>query len=108
MKRIVLAALLLALAVPALADEKFGAMDADKDQKITWDEFKAAHPGMTRAAFDMIDADKNGYLSHEEWDAFVQSHRRGMMGGQEGGGQPGAQPPQSHGGSKPLITPPAK
>lgn len=104
MKRIVLTALLLALAVPALADEKFDAMDANKDAKVTWEEFKAAYPAMTRAAFDMIDADKNGYLTHEEWDAFVQSHRRSMMGGQEGG----AQPPQSHGGSKPLITPPAK
>lgn len=107
MKYIALLAFLLAVAVPAWADEKFNAMDVDKDGKVSWEEFKKTYPGMTRAAFDMIDVAQDGYISLEEWDIFSKSHKRGMSG-PEGQGHTNAPSMPSHGGSQPLITPPVK
>lgn len=108
MKYIALIGLILAWAVPAWADAKFDAMDTDKDKKVTWEEFQKAYPNMTRAAFDMIDTAQEGYISPEEWDVFMKSHRRSMS--QEGQGErqaPSTPSMPSHGGAQPLITPPS-
>lgn len=100
----------------AHADEKFTAMDSNKDGKISWDEFMAAYPQMQKAAFEAIDINKDTTLSPEEWEMFMARHQMGKMnqGGMGGGmgsdmtgkGERPAAP--GHGGAAPLITPPVK
>ena len=113
MKRILLALLCLGLAATAAhADEKFDAMDTNKDGSVSWEEFHAAYPQMQKAAFESIDADKSGSISHEEWDMFMMHHQMGKMsqgGGMGGGmGTPPAAGGTGHDAPAPLITPPAK
>lgn len=112
----------LALALPALmvstahADDKFTQMDANKDGKVTWEEFHKTYPQMQQAAFDGIDADKDKVLSHEEWDTFLAQHSMGRAAapGAMGGGMGGAMPPKAMpdspktDGAPRMITPPAK
>ncbi len=84
--------------------ESFQKMDADKDGKVTREEFAKAHPGMKDSAFGMLDKDQNGCLSQEEWDSFMQGH--GAMQTQQGGAKaPGSCPVKP--GAMPMVTPPA-
>ena len=98
-------------AATAHADDKFAAMDTDKDNAVSYDEFRAAYPQMQKTAFEAIDVNKDGTLSHEEWDMFRARHQMGKMGqgGGMGGGMGGMPPAgDAHGAGKPLITPPAQ
>lgn len=82
----VLCALALAAGVPAavcaapapsgvsLADVRFAALDGDGDSRVTWEEFHTANASIARQGFDIIDADKNGDISLEEWRAFAANH----------------------------------
>lgn len=110
-------ALPLALAANAHADDKFGQMDTNKDNKVSLEEFQAAYPKMQQAAFDGIDSNKDKSISHEEWDTFMAQHSMGRAGGMGGGmGGMGGMPPKADAptGDAPkadtprMITPPAK
>lgn len=83
--------------------ESFQKMDADKDGKVTKEEFAKAHPGMKESTFGVLDKDNNGCLTQEEWDSFMQGH--GAMKAQPGGAAPGACPVKP--GAMPMVTPPA-
>ena len=103
MVRMLFVSLFLLLAVPAVAADGFGRLDADNDGKVTWEEFSAALPNMKKAAFETIDTDKDGVLTRAEWDAFASDHGRKMHEGQNA---PAA--PQGKSGALPLIEPPKK
>lgn len=112
MKHIPLALLcLLFLAVPALANDKFNAMDANKDGSVSWEEFQTTYPSMKREAFDAIDVNKDGGISLEEWIMFTARHQEGRMGSPGMKGMPpGMGGDRNEGGHMtpaPLITPPA-
>ena len=95
-----------ALAMPGTGKssaESFQKMDADKDGKVTKEEFAKAHPGMKESTFGVLDKDNNGCLTQEEWDSFMQGH--GAMKAQPGGAAPGAWPVKP--GAMPMVTPPA-
>ncbi len=81
---------LLLVPFSALADDRFNALDADKDHKVSWEEFHAVNTNMPRIAFDSIDLDKDTFISHEEWDHFINNH---STGGMPGGGI--AMPPKN-------------
>lgn len=91
---------LVSVAAVASAADSFSRMDADNDGLVVWEEFSAALPNMKRAAFDTIDANKDGAVSRAEWDAFAADH------GQKHRGQGASAVPG--GGDKPLIEPPRK
>lgn len=61
----------------------FEQLDADKDGRLSREEFGAmmhgsAHPDNKDAAFKMIDTDGDGSISPQEWDAFKESHAKAM------------------------------
>lgn len=100
MLRVLGVAFFLLSVAPVMAADTFSRMDADNDGRVVWEEFSAALPNMKRAAFDTIDANRDGVVSRAEWDAFAADH------GQKRRGQgPSAVP---GGGDKPLIEPPRK
>jgi hypothetical protein len=98
------------------ADERFKSMDTDTKGFINFEDFQKRYPNMQRPAFDSIDADKNGRISLEEWRAFFQGHSaaEAMPPGRmppPGGGMGGQMPPPGHDGERsgtPLILPPAQ
>ncbi len=104
MKRFFLFAFFVLLVAPSLAADRFTHMDADHNDAIVWKEFEASMPQMRRQAFDIIDANKDGQISREEWSAFSTRHgdqsRHAMKGTSTPQGD--AQP------QKPLINPPTK
>jgi hypothetical protein len=65
----------------AKAREKFAKMDANKDGKLDAADRGAHHSQMAAAMFDRVDADKNGSISREEWNAgatrLAQAHASG-------------------------------
>ena len=78
MKKLILIAwsLVLTGVVPAVAADialetdtakKFLQMDADKNGKVTREEFRKTYPGLSPNVFDALDADKDGDISIEEW-----------------------------------------
>lgn len=48
----------------------FGTIDNDYDGEMTTTEFKTAFPDGKDAVFQQADGDKNGTVSHEEWEEF--------------------------------------
>lgn len=121
-----LAALLLspgaAEARPEMAGQnaasRFAAMDADKDGKLSREEFFAAQPNMKEAAFVAIDTDKDGFISAAEWEGFATDHGKseaqmpqghppqGM--GKDASGAEGASSGKDGGAAPSLLMPPAK
>ncbi len=72
---ILLASLLVVSSVPGWADEAkdhicFRALDADKDGRVTFEEF-AKHYGTDEARFKAADADQDGQLTHDEYHALL-------------------------------------
>ena len=55
-------------------DVRFTEIDTNSDGGISWKEFSAVLPNMTRTAFDMIDTDSSGTIIAEEWAAFSSGH----------------------------------
>ena len=83
-------------AAPALAMPGMG---------VSKEEFKKFFPQMQDGAFAAIDKNKDGSISHEEWQGFSKSHAMGRAG------HPDAQmPPAGEAAPKtmPLVTPPSK
>ena len=118
---IALAAVLCLWAAPAQANppaegakvDKFVLMDADKDGKVTYEEFKTYFPNMREEAFAVIDKNGDKAIDRAEWDEFVANHSSGHMGGSMGnmmggqGGMPGNPMMPSPGSADmPLVTPP--
>ena len=62
-----------------MAREHFAKMDANKDGKLDAADRGVQHGRMAGAMFDRIDADRNGSISREEWNAgatrMAQAHR---------------------------------
>ena len=106
-----------AQANPAATDaakvDKFTQMDTNKDNKVTYEEFKAFYPNMREEAFAVIDKNGDKAIDRAEWDEFVSNHSSGHMGGSMGnmmGGQNGmpgnAMMPTPGSADMPLVTPP--
>ena len=49
-------------------------LDADQDNQLTFDEYSAKHQEQLRKGFDMIDGEKNGVISEDEWNTFREVH----------------------------------
>lgn len=87
----------------------FDKMDADKDGKVSQEEFLKAHPGMKPEAFARIDKNGDKVITSEEWGQFMVGHS--SMGGGQGGSpmggmgmpQSGSMPPS---GEMPMVMPP--
>lgn len=85
-----------ASAMPEMAGQKtvedrYAKMDADKDGKVTPEEFFATYPQMKEGAFKAIDENGDGFISPEEWKNFAAGHKSsdphaGMGGAPAGGG----------------------
>ena len=77
-----------AQANPAATDapkvDKFELMDTNKDGKVSYEEFKAYFPNMREEAFAVIDKDGDKAINRAEWDEFVSNHSSGHMGGSMG------------------------
>ena len=77
-----------AQANPAATDapkvDKFELMDTNKDGKVSYEEFKAYFPNMREEAFAVIDKDGDKAINRLEWDEFVSNHSSGHMGGSMG------------------------
>lgn len=58
----------------ALTDARFAALDGDGNGRVTWEEFHTTNPSISRQGFDLMDLNKNGELSLEEWRAFTANH----------------------------------
>ena len=120
-------------AAAASPEDRFTELDADGSGGVTWEEFSSALPGMTNAAFGMIDKDSSGAIDREEWKSFSAGHggtapagsmppgkmpppgmMKGMMKGMgmpvQRDGAAASIPGRSAGGkdSMPLVLPPAQ
>ena len=77
-----------AQANPAATDapkvDKFELMDTNKDGKVSYEEFKAYFPNMREEAFAVIDKNGDNVINRAEWDEFVSNHSSGHMGGSMG------------------------
>ena len=66
---------------PGAADSplagRFAAMSPDQDGKVSREKFLAAYPHMRDAAFDAIDADRDGFITLDEWLAFFRGQHVG-------------------------------
>ena len=86
---IVIAVLMMALTIaPALAGHHYNGMghgcmmntwdmnklDANQDQSITFDEYSSNVNAKLKMGFDMVDADKDGVISADEWNTFLTVH----------------------------------
>ena len=49
-------------------------LDGNADSKITFDEFSAPQVDRLRSAFNMLDTDKDGFISKQEYDEFLKVH----------------------------------
>ena len=78
MKKLILAAafaLLLCQPVAARTNYNvcFNSLDADADGSMSKGEFMVAFSEGDTSVFDQADADKDGVVSHEEWEAYKQA-----------------------------------
>ncbi len=55
-------------------------MDENQDGVLSFDEFSAPQQQRLKAGYDMIDTDKDGLVSPDEWDAFRAVHGLGETG----------------------------
>ncbi|MDJ0811300.1 MAG: hypothetical protein QNJ48_07820 [Desulfobacterales bacterium] len=86
--KILLVAFILAVAVPlAFAGHHYHGYghgkdmswnmsdkDSNGDGTLSFEEFSAKQMDMLRAGFDMIDTDKDGKISVDEWNTFLKVH----------------------------------
>ncbi|TVM19886.1 hypothetical protein DPQ33_01260 [Oceanidesulfovibrio indonesiensis] len=80
MMRAIALACLLAAAVTAFAatdryPADFSEMDLNNDGVLTWDEFHAYYPELSRDAFDGADQENDGRVTPEEWQEFIKKPR---------------------------------
>ena len=53
----------------------FADMDTNGDKQLSYEEFKTIFPATNQTAFDRIDTDSDGALSHGEWKQFKEMHK---------------------------------
>ncbi|MDJ0666074.1 MAG: hypothetical protein QNJ61_02325 [Desulfobacterales bacterium] len=72
-----LAILLIAgcASTPVVHYAPFGEVDQDESGIIEWYEFKAVYPDASPKSFLEADRDKNGEISPEEWEAYMEDYR---------------------------------
>lgn len=80
MLRVLLLACVLAVATAAFAASDrypadFSEMDLDNDGVLTWQEFHAYYPELSRDAFDGADTQNDGRVTPEEWREFIKKPR---------------------------------
>jgi hypothetical protein len=79
----------------------FHDMDANKDGKVTLDEYQAAMAASAKRRFEAMDTNKDGSVTEQEMNAARGGHRRpGAPGGPGRGGRregQGGQPPAASG-----------
>jgi Ca2+-binding EF-hand superfamily protein len=51
-----------------------GEMDMDGDGGVTWKEFHGEFPDAPREFFDVVDLNKDEFVSGDEWHKFRQAH----------------------------------
>lgn len=56
-------------------NKNFKDIDINGDNSLSFDEFKKVFPSTEQKAFNHLDSDKNGTLSHEEWSQFKEMHK---------------------------------
>jgi len=59
---------------PKTFNAHFGDMDADSDDLVDWDEFKAHFSHATEEVFKAIDANGDQRIDHDEWHRFKEAH----------------------------------
>lgn len=80
------------MAGQSTVEDRYVKMDADKDGKVTREEFFAAYPQMKEGAFKAIDENADGAISLEEWKAFAAGHKSSEHQGAQSGGMGGGAP----------------
>lgn len=59
---------------PTAYQAHFGDLDADGDDRVSPEEFKAHFPEGDMDVFNLIDADRSGEINHDEWHRFKEAH----------------------------------
>lgn len=86
MMKILVIALLLTLvgvASHAQLNGHFGDMDANKDKKVTADEFAAFFPNSKPDDFKKADANGDGGITHDEWHDYKEKNSLGHVDGKD-------------------------
>ena len=104
-----------AVAEPAL--DRFHALDGNGDGQVSWEEFHAVSPNISRKGFEMMDSNGDGQLCESEWTAFMSNHGMDVPASMKSMTMPArdAMPPASPraeqpvrpGASGPMIMPPS-
>ena len=59
---------------PAQYQAHFPDMDANEDDAVSWQEFKAHFPQTNRDVYEALDLNKDGAVDHDEWHQFKEAH----------------------------------
>jgi hypothetical protein len=59
---------------PSSYNAHFGDMDANGDDSVDWEEFKAYFPDADRNVYEALDLNRDGGVDHDEWHAFKEAH----------------------------------
>lgn len=99
------------------AEDRFHALDGNGDGQVSWEEFHAVSPNISRTGFDMMDTSGNGFLEQEEWMGFMANHGMDVPMSSKSMTMPArdamppaaprADAPATPGSSAPLIMPPS-
>lgn len=49
-------------------------MDANQDRTLSFEEYRDSQTQQLRAGFDIIDSNKDGVVSEDEWNTFLNVH----------------------------------
>ncbi len=66
--------LLIGCASDPVHYEKFNNVDHDESGVIEWYEFKAAYPEASPKSFLEADRNKDGRITPEEWEAYIERY----------------------------------
>lgn len=86
-KTVLIMLMLLFLGLPVMAGTDYNVcftkLDSDYDGEMTRAEFDSAFTGADATVFETADGDKNGTVSHDEWEEYKAS--QGFEEGEEHG-----------------------